>query len=122
MTKATRNRIQMVFTVLVLATAMIVAVANPKARNIVAGRLVCDLPQGVELKAVNANLLWNYKETMAVRRNGIIATPDFEIEYSPRFTEATVAEIEEILMIWHGKAVSSRFLSIIQLATAWVRK
>jgi len=51
-------------------TALIVAVANPQARNIVAGMLVCDLPQGVELKAVNANLLWNYKKTTEVQRDG----------------------------------------------------
>ena len=51
-------------------TPMIVAVANPQARNIAAGWLVCDLPQGVELKTVNANLLWNTTETSEVRRDG----------------------------------------------------
>ena len=51
-------------------TALIVAVANPQAKNIIAATLVCDLPQGVELKAVNANLLWNTKETIPVRRDG----------------------------------------------------
>ena len=51
-------------------TALIVAVANPHARNIVSGTLICDLPQRVELKTVNANLLWNTKETTTVRRDG----------------------------------------------------
>lgn len=38
-------------------TVIIVAVANPQATNIISSRVVCDLPRGVDLKAVNANLL-----------------------------------------------------------------
>ena len=36
--------------------------------------------------------------------------PAFETQYSPRFTEATVAEMEEILMIQPVNAVSSFLL------------
>ena len=40
-------------------TVIIVAVANPQATNIISSPAVCDLRRGVDLKAVNANLLWN---------------------------------------------------------------
>ena len=48
--------------------------------------------------------------------------PAFETQYSPRFTETTVAEIELTLMMQPSKPASARRLSIIQFAAAWVRK
>lgn len=51
-------------------TPIIVAIANPKSREITSSRLICDLPPGVELKAVNANLLWNSRRTTEIKRNG----------------------------------------------------
>ena len=51
-------------------TVIMVAIANPKSRKIVSSRLICDLPDGVSLAAVNTNLLWNTKKTEAIRRDG----------------------------------------------------
>ena len=49
-------------------------------------------------------------------------TPALEMQYSPRLGEATVAEIEEMLTMQPAKSAFSRRCSIIQLATACVRK
>ena len=51
-------------------TVVMIAIANPKARAITAGQVVCELPQRVELKAVNANLLWNTRSSVPVERDG----------------------------------------------------
>ncbi|MAE67600.1 MAG: hypothetical protein CMJ18_25370 [Phycisphaeraceae bacterium] len=46
------------------------AIANPKTRAIASSRVVCDLPEGVEIVAVNTNLLWNTKKSERIRRDG----------------------------------------------------
>lgn len=51
-------------------TVMMVAIANPSARRIASSQLVCDLPEGVLLKAVNTNLLWNSRKSDPIQRDG----------------------------------------------------
>ena len=43
-------------------------------------------------------------------------------QYSPRFVEATVAEVEVTLTMHPAQASSAPFCSSIHRATAWVRK
>ncbi len=48
--------------------------------------------------------------------------PAFEMQYSPRFTLATSAEIEEMFTTHPQNAGSALRCTIIHLATVWVRK
>jgi hypothetical protein len=51
-----------------------------------------------------------------------IPIPAFEMVYSPRLVEASVAEMEEMFTIVPENDSSSCRCSIIQFATDWVRK
>ncbi|GIT30856.1 MAG: hypothetical protein Ct9H300mP1_29020 [Planctomycetaceae bacterium] len=58
-------------------TALITAVANPRARNIVAGTLVCDLPPRVELKALTPTALeYQRDSSRSTRWPDLYATSD----------------------------------------------
>ena len=49
-------------------------------------------------------------------------TPAFEMQYSPRLGDATVAETDEMLTMQPVKSASASRCAIIQFATACVRK
>jgi hypothetical protein len=51
-----------------------------------------------------------------------IVTPALEMQYSPRFGEATNADKDEMLIMQPEKLASDYFCRIILLATVWVRK